>query len=69
VFVSDKKLLKADEDVGQGLVPTEHQVQARLSKETDLVAGSWEWFRTSRKLDRLPVTVEIVGVCFRELHK
>jgi len=63
VLVSDKKLLKELMKMSaRDWFQQKHQVQLDYPKETDLVAGSWEWVPGQAvKLDRLPVRLEIVG--------
>ena len=63
VLVSDKKLLTQlmKMSAKQWFVQ-KHQIQLDYPKETDLVAGSWEWVPgQSVKLDRLSVRRGIIG--------
>jgi type VI secretion system protein len=63
VLVRDKKLLKELMKMSaKDWFEQRHQVQLDYPKETDLVAGSWEWVPGQAViLDRLPVPLEIVG--------
>jgi type VI secretion system protein len=63
VLVSDKKLLKElMKMAAKDWFEQKHQIQLDYPKETDLVAGSWEWVPGQAiKLDRLSVRRAIVG--------
>lgn len=63
VLVSDKKLLKELTKMSaRDWFEHRHQIQLDYPKETDLLAGSWEWVPGQAvKLERLPVKLEIIG--------
>jgi hypothetical protein len=63
VLVKDKKLLKELKQMSaREWFEKRHQVQLDYPKETNLVAGSWEWVPGQQvKVDLVPVKLEIVG--------
>jgi type VI secretion system protein len=63
VLVSDRKLLKELLKMSaKDWFEQKHQIQLNYPKETNLVAGGWEWVPgQSVKLDRLSVRRGIIG--------